>query len=519
MSKSGLRGGRPLTIAYGRIFHECCSFSPLFTERDRFESFHYYEGQALESHIRGNRHELVDILKKAELTGALETADKDGAITCVPLLSALAVPSGPISQECFAWLRERLLHSLSTMGEVDGVYIALHGSMRVDGLEEAPEAVLIADIRSVIGDTPLAISYDLHANLSPQIVEPTTILEGFRTNPHRDLRKTGVRAMTQLAQTIREEIIPVRAWRKLPVTLGGGMTIDFFNPMRPIFRHIKKICARPDVVSAHVFMVHPYTNAEDLGWAVHVCTDGDQALAERLADELAQMAWDVRKVPLPKFRTPSQAISDLRSSRISRKLGHVSLVDTGDVVGAGSTGGVTYMLKAVIEEGSDLRILLPLHDPRAIEALWEHKEGDTVDALLRGTQGLNSQPEVSISARITKRITTDFGRTLVLKYNHTHIAITEIPPGSVHPKFWRELGLSPWKADAIVQKFFFHYRIFYAASSRKNIPVSTQGPTSLANVRDRKFALPVWPNDPVEDWRPFDQARRNPSASDATIAT
>ncbi|MBL4635347.1 MAG: M81 family metallopeptidase [Kofleriaceae bacterium] len=499
---------RPLRIAYGRIFHEGCSYSPLLTEREQFESAHYYEGADLEKHLLGKRHELVDILKKAELRGALEAAENAKQVECVPLLSALAVPSGPISEDCFSWLRENLKRSLQNMGEVDGVYLAMHGSMRVENLERAPEAVLLEDIRAIIGDTPLAISYDLHANLSPGTVDPSTILEGFRTNPHRDLRKTGVRAMQQLIATLRSQITPVRAWRKLPITLGGGTTIDFFAPMRQIFRHIKSLCNRPDVISAHLFMVHPYTNAKDLGWAVHVCTDGDQALADKLADELAEMAWVAGKFPLPEFRSASAAIAEVRKSRLSRKLGHISLVDTGDVVGAGSTGGVTHLLSTLVAEGSDLKVLLPLHDPAVVEELWSQPLEAVVQTVLRGTPGLESQPEVALEARLMTKLTTEFGRSIVLKYKAMHIAVTEQPPSSVHPKFWRELGLSPWKADVIVQKFFFHYRMFYVASCRKNIPVSTPGPTCLDSVRARKFDPPVWPSDPVQNWRNFDEIHR-----------
>jgi len=41
------RGGRPLRIAYGRIFHEANAFSPLLTTREDFERMHYLEGDAL----------------------------------------------------------------------------------------------------------------------------------------------------------------------------------------------------------------------------------------------------------------------------------------------------------------------------------------------------------------------------------------------------------------------------------------------------------------------------------------
>lgn len=509
MGKKLSKGGRPLRIAYGRIFHEANSYSPLLTEREQFEDLHFHEGAELATLLASGEHELIKVLKKAELRGFLEAADRAGDVECVPLLSALGVSGGPISKACFAWLRERLKESLRNAGEVDGVYLALHGSGRVEGLDVAPEGILIADVKEVLGDDiAIAVSYDLHANLSPSIVDTTTILEGFRTNPHRDLRKTGLRAGTQLIGHLRGDIKPVRAWRKLPVILGGGVTIDFLNPMRPLFMHIKKLCRREDVVSAHIFMVHPFTDAEDLGWAVHVCTDGNQALADQLADELADKVWSVREAPMPKFKSPREALQEVRQARLARTLGHVALVDTGDVVGAGATGGNTHLLDTLVKEGSDLMVFIPLHDPAAVTELWDKGEGSRAQVTIRGTEGLEAQPEVTLDVCIDKRAEGEFGKTLVLRYGELRIAITEKCPGAIHPRFWTELGLSPFKADAIVQKFFFHYRIFFVASNRKNIPVATMGASSFDRVRQREFDLPTYPHDQVLEWKTFDKARR-----------
>ena len=97
MGKKLNPGGKPLRIAYGRVFHEANSYSPLLTEREQFEAFHYFEGKELGDFLASDKHELVDILRKAELRGCLETASKAGDVECVPLISALAVPGGPIS--------------------------------------------------------------------------------------------------------------------------------------------------------------------------------------------------------------------------------------------------------------------------------------------------------------------------------------------------------------------------------------------------------------------------------------
>lgn len=502
------RGGRPLRIGYGRVFHEANSFSPIPSERADFERFHFYQGAALAqiSSLRG--HELKGFLRQAELSGMVAAARLAGNVQTVPLVSAMTVPSGPLTRETFDWLRDAMVRRVREAGPLDGVYLALHGSMGVLGFEGAPEAALLDAVKTASGNVPLAVSYDLHANLSPSIVDPATILTAYRTNPHRDLFSTGRRAGTLLIRSLRGQVQPTHAWRKLPMVLGGGLTVDLMQPMRGVFARARRMEQREGALAAQVFMVHPYTGAPDLGWAVHVTTDGNQALAEQLADELAEVAWAARVVGLPALRTPREALAGVRSSTLARATGTISLVDTGDVVGTGTPGGSTHLLDAIVRHGSDLTVFVPLTDPAALAVCWGRAVGETVDLTLRGIPTLGTQPEVAVRGVVRAQRHTEFGRVVRLDSGRLSLAITDRPTYTLQPRFWREIGLDPWKADAIVQRSFFHYRFFYAWVNRKNIGVQTAGASDLENIKHRQFDQPVWPSANVCDWRPFDRIRR-----------
>ncbi len=502
------RGGRPLRIGYGRVFHEANSFSPIPSERGDFERLHYFEGDALADICRLRGHELKGFLRQAELSGFVTAARVAGNVETVPLVSAMTVPSGPLTRETFDWLRGAMVRRVREAGPLDGVYLALHGSMRVLGLEGAPEAQLIAAVKGASHDAPIAVSYDLHANLSPSIVDPATIVTAYRTNPHRDLFSTGLRAGSLLIRALRGQVRPTHAWRKLPMVLGGGLTIDLMQPMRAVFARARRMERREGALSAHVFMVHPYTDAPDLGWAVHVTTDGDQALANRLADELAEIAWATRVVKLPQFLSPSETVAEVRASTLARATGTISVVDTGDVVGTGTPGGSTHLLEAILRDGKDLTVYIPLTDPAALEACWGRPEGETVDLTLRGIPTIGVQPEIAFRGVLRAQRHTEFGRVVRLDAGTVSVALTDRPTYTVHPRFWREIGLDPWKADAIVQRSFFHYRFFYVAMNRKNVGVQTAGASDLENVKRKRFDMPVWPSADVQDWRPFDRVRR-----------
>ncbi len=513
------RGGRPLKIAYGRVFHEANAYSPLSTTREDFDRMHSLEGEALGKAASLGGAEIVGYLPHAELTGFVQAARAAGDVTTIPLSSRLAVPSGPLTRECFDWIVDDLILRLRDAGELDGVYLALHGSMEVRGLGEAPEAVLLRRVRSVLGrHAKIAVSYDLHANLSSGLVDPVDVLIAYRTNPHWDLAPTGFRAGVRLIRALRGHIEPVHAWRKLPMVLGGGMTIDFLAPMRKVFRFMRELERDPRVVSASLFMVHPYTSADDLGWAVHVSTNADRALADRLVEELADRAWAERNVALPPMRSIPEALTDVTRS-LWRKAGPVTLVDVDDIVGAGAPGGNTKIIAELVRDDRGLTALVPVHDPAAVEIAWEVPVGGEVDLVLRGTPDYE-QPEVALRAMVAAKQTTDFGRIVRLVRGSVHIAISERPPLPIHPKFWRELGVDPRSADLIVQKNFFHYRIFYATISFQHVPVVCGGATSLQRVATRPYRVPTHPGTRIGDWRASDpELRKGRTSAEPRVAT
>jgi microcystin degradation protein MlrC len=504
------RGGRPLRVAYGRIFHEANTFSPLVTGREAFDNGLYLAGDDLARATTLRGSELPGFFPHAELTGFVQAARAAGGVETVPLASYMAVPSGPIARAAFESILEDQLERLSraqAQAPLDGVYLALHGSMEVQDLPEAPEAAIVRRVRAVIGpDAKVAASFDLHANLAGAALESLDVLIGYRTNPHWDLAPTGFRAGNRLIRALRGRVRPVHAWRKLPLVLGGGNTIDFLDPMRGVFRWMRALEDDPRVLSASLFMVHPYTRAEDLGWAAHVCTDGDPALADRLADQLAERAWAERDVPLPPMRSVREAIEDAKRSRW-RRLGPVTFVDVDDIVGAGAPGGNTHLFKGLLEADSGLRAYVPVHDPALVAQCLALEVGSAQEFTLRGTPGYG-MPEVPFRATVAAKHRGEMGAKVRLDAGTTHLIVTDFPPLPIHPKFWREVDLDPRRADVIVQKNFFHYRLFYAAISFDHVPVVSDGATSFGRVRSRAYRFPTHPGSRVDDWRAIDPALR-----------
>lgn len=76
------------------------------------------------------------------------------------------------------------------------------------------------------------------------------------------------------------------------------------------------------------------------------------------------------------------------------------------------------------------------------------------------------------------------------------------------PSFYEDLGLSTFKADVVITKNFFHFRIYFLLKSRKTLYVKTKGITDLDAIFKVSNNDPVYPKDNIEDWHKIDLIKR-----------
>lgn len=493
-------------IAYLRISQETNALSTVPTTLEDFHNTHYKEGAALGRACGPLGVEVEKLLRRGELSGFVRAAR--GA-DLVPLLSAWAIPGGPLTAAAFETLRDRALHGLRAAGPLDGVFVALHGAMGAEGRLD-PDGDLLAAIRAEVGpEVRVATTLDLHAQLTPTMVDSADILLAYRTNPHRDHFAIGRAAGELLMGTLAGTLRPTSAWRTLPLLVGGGKTIDLLAPMRGLFRKMRRLERTPGVLACNLFMCHLWCDHPDLGWAVHVVTDGDAARAEALADELAEDAWALRNEQPPTFLEPGEAIAIARDSALHRRAGAVCMSDTSDVVAAGAPGGNTALVQALLEQASPMRTYAPLRDPAAVDALWDLPEGAPVDRPVGGTIDPDRNTPIQLRGRIGRRtVGVPHGRCVVVDADHLHLVLTEGPPIVMKPAFYADVGLDPWRAEIMVVKSFFHWRIYFLPIVRRALYVRTRGVTDIDAAYRLDLRDPVHPRDVVTDWRATDARRR-----------
>src|SRR5436190_12104121 len=140
-------------IAVAGFMHESNTFNPLRPDRAAFANQGFAVGADLLAEWRSAHHEVAAFLASAGELG----------FEPVPLVMAWATPSGPVTADVFDLVTGLIAEGLKRH-RPDGLLLALHGAMVVEGQLDA-DAEVLDRIRSAVGrDFPIAVTFDLHGN-------------------------------------------------------------------------------------------------------------------------------------------------------------------------------------------------------------------------------------------------------------------------------------------------------------------------------------------------------------------
>jgi len=491
-----------LTIAVIDLEQETNVFSPVRTTLEDFKARDLHYGDEM---LRAS------IAEKDQVAGFLE-AVKDfggGKVKVVPILQAKAMSGGPVEKAVYDRFKKEILEGLRGINKLDGIYLSLHGSMGVEGLID-PEGDILEAIRSEYGkELPVGTSYDLHANMTEKKALLATFIVGYKTNPHRDFFNTGYSSGKILIKTIQGEIHPTMTVDKMRLLRGGGANMDFLYPMDSIFSRMNEMGKMPGVLSVSNFMVHIWLDEPELGWATVAVTDNDKSLANKLADEIADRDWSVRNVPVSqKLYSPSEAIKAARDSWLETALGIVMFCDLSDTVGTGSPGENTWILKALMEEGSDLVSYVPVRDSEVVKSLEDVPLNQMVTVTVGGKlDKIYNKPYEFTGQIIFKGVGREgsnvTGKTVVLKNKGVHLILTDFPPVTYFPNFFTSIGLDLWKADIVVAKNLFPFRFRFLQYNRKTFNVVSAGTSNIDvfSLKYHNISRPIYPLDEISSWQ------------------
>jgi microcystin degradation protein MlrC len=204
-------------IAIASVLQESNTFSPVLT---RYEDFNPVFGEAaLERHTG----------KLTEMGGFISVLSEARA-TMAPVCAAWAITANRLVRGDFDRLAQRVEQELAK-SKADALLFAMHGAQTAEG-EDDVEGFLLERTRAVLGpDKPIGVTLDLHANITGAMARNATFIAGYHTYPHVDMFETGQKAARILVKTVRGEVQPVTAYRKLPLIIPPENCSTHRGPM------------------------------------------------------------------------------------------------------------------------------------------------------------------------------------------------------------------------------------------------------------------------------------------------
>ncbi|TMJ30947.1 MAG: M81 family metallopeptidase, partial [Alphaproteobacteria bacterium] len=270
-------GGQPMRIAVGGFMHETNTFVAVPTIWDDFVRAGPWptvtQGEAIRSVFRGLNLGIAHFMEKAQAAGH----------AIVPLAWAGAQPGGRVTDDAFERMAGKLIPALERE-HPDAVYLELHGAMVTESHDDG-EAELLRRVRSAIGSAaPILVSLDLHANVSPQMVELADFISSYRTYPHTDWGLAGARCAEWLGRVLAWKPHPARALRQGPFLIPITTGCTYVEPAGGLYRHLSAI-EQETGVHLSLNMGFPPADIRDAGPSVTAYGE-TQAAADAAADAL-----------------------------------------------------------------------------------------------------------------------------------------------------------------------------------------------------------------------------------------
>lgn len=483
-----------MRIATGCIGHETNTFSPVPTTLD---SFRRMVGDEILKNFRNT----------STVTGGIIEAAAELKVELAPLLWSFATPSRKVEQNAYDTLKSEFLDLLSGVGEIDGVVLDLHGAMVTEDIEDA-EADLISSVREIVGSRPVVVTFDLHANITPETVKYPDAIIGFDTYPHVDTYERGVEAVDVIYKTVRGEIAPAMAYRQLPLLTSPPAQCTMRPPASDLVKKLHQLESEDGVVTATLSMGFPFADIHGAGVSVLVTTDGNRELAEQKADEFAAHLWSIRE----DFRTNLVSIEEAIEHANQSSGRPIVLAEGADNPGGGGPCDGTFILRAFVDADVRDAVVAIIADPESVAEAIEAGVGNRLNLSVGGkTDDMHGEP-VRLEAYVktisdgiyvrkgpmARGATDSMGRTAVIKTGGIEVILTEGRSQPLDAEVLRSVGIEPRDRKLIALKSAVHYRADYTSIAHEILEVDTPGVHSpnLRNFRYENLRRPIYPLDP-----------------------
>lgn len=491
------------TVLTAEFMHESNTFSRYRTDLPQFQvdALHYGDEA-----IRARRN------ANTELAGFMDVAEPAGW-NVVHAISAHAVPGGQVTKAAYDHIADTILQAArSNRSRLDGVLLGLHGSMVPEFCQDG-EGYLLGLLRAELGeDIPIAVTLDLHAMVSEEMVRHAQIFVSYKTYPHVDMREIGAHAARILDRAMRDEIAPrtVRAHVPMLDEANSGRTdvpetLALYDRAREAeVEGVLAVSVNAAFTGADVSCVGPTV------LATYDSRDPDaEAAARHVTEELADRIWQGRTSKRTTFIEIDEAAAEALAWRGDKPL---VIADYADNPGAGSYGDSTALLRGLLDAGVKGAVFAPMVDPEASAELHQHKEGETVTVTIggKGDARFGGGP-LTVTGVLRKLsdgtyvgdgpiqggLAHSFGSTAVIDVDGIEVMVVSEAQQMVDLQQLRAFGIEPTVRRVLVLKSMQHFRAAFEPIAGRVI-VCDAGALATPRAERRRYVRvprPLWPLD------------------------
>lgn len=480
------KSSKSIRIAVVSFSHETCTFCPNETGIEEWEFY-------------GPPKVGDDVLKSGGYIGGfVERCKELGGVELVGIYSPRGAKGGSsgswITAEAFDKYSVAMAEDLKNAGKLDGLYLSLHGAMAVTGVPK-PEAELVRRLREAVGDIPIFITLDLHANEDHELSDAADAVFIVKRYPHYDSRWQGERAARILIRTIRGTYQPVMATRKPGVITPSVFQWTGESPAMEIMERARRWESRQKDVFVSVAFGFAYADVPDVGATVMVVSNNDQGLADKIADDMQEYIWRVRESfagkKLPKTK------EGVKIALEAAELGNtpVLIADHSD-----RSGNSSQILEELIHQDAENFCITTISDSIAIIKLEkEAKVGDHVTVTVGGYGDKYAGSPVSIEGKLSYFDEyRHFDRVAVIQFGQNNwLIITPLLHQVTSTAIFKPLGIPLDKLDIIVLKSRVHFRRGYFengfASTIVLVDAPGIGPADLSTLKYENIPKDIYP--------------------------
>jgi microcystin degradation protein MlrC len=469
-------------VAIAGFQHETNTFAATLADYAEFEEADSWPGLLTGGEvIRG----LAGV--NTSITGFVDAAMAAGGYELIPVLWCSAEPSSYVTTDAFERISGMIVDGIREAGELDGIYLDLHGAMVTEDYEDG-EGELLRRIRDVAGpDLPIAVSFDLHANVTPEIVKLASSINIFRTYPHIDLAETGARALTSLARLMAGETL-CKSFRQVPylVPLTGQHTGS--EPCQSLYGLLDQLPGET-LLSADIAMGFPPADIYNSGPSI-VAYAATQEEADHVADFLLGRFLEAENAFDSGLLSPDVAVAEAMAHAGPKP---VVIADAQDNPGAGASSDTTGLLYALIRGNAQGAVLALLNDAETAAKAHELGVGAAFAASLGGKSGQDGQHPFEGRFRVDALSTGEFPFTGVMyggvTANLGPMAILRIldTPADVRvvvgstrcqcldQAIFKHIGIDPAEQRIVAVKSSVHFRADFEPVADKVLVVEAPG--------------------------------------------